>query len=106
MSQKIFEEIKEKLSFNGKMARYYRMAGARTVYLGSDSERDASSLVVRTMEAMGLNFEHDFTDLSDKQQSELIAIAKDSMKEFVQLPSDRASDMKGLEVHYMLLSGC
>lgn len=106
MKEKIFEEIKDKLSFNGKMARYYRMAGTRTVYLGSDLERDARSLVVRTMGAMGLHFDHEFNDLDEKQQSELIAIAKDSMREFVQLPSDRASDMTGFEIHNMLSSGC
>lgn len=104
MNQSVFEEVKRNIVFLGNMSRCIRMSNARMVYLGSNLEENARWLVMRTMDAMFLYETLVFSKLDEEQQSELVSLAKDTLRQFFPLPKENAKHMNGTQIHDMLSS--
>ena len=102
-----FENIKKHIIHIHSMARLIRFACARYVYCGSeeDIKIHARMLVLRTMLSLNIGHQFDFSDLTDEQQSELISLATDALRDFVHLPPDRAAQNTGTEIREILVSG-
>ena len=102
-----YENIKKHISHIHSMARLIRFACARYVYCGDeeDIKIQARMLVLRTMVSLNFHPQFDFSDLTDEQQSELISLATDALRDFVPLSPDRAAQNSGIEIREILMTG-
>lgn len=102
-----FENIKNHIIHIHSMARLIRFACARYVYCGveEDIKIHARMLVLRTMVSLNLHPQFDLSDMTEEQQSELISLATDALRDFVPLSPDRAAHNTGTQVREILTSG-